>query len=233
MVIRFRIRLRAMSFLTVGGGVPDVMGSDIVHVRKTVVDGNGTRTVVYIPGSTVKGVLRTNASRVAAAYGFSTCNEVEPASISKNHEKMKEVCDVCKLFGRPGDEPHVSSKVYVSDFTSEVAGNNRILVTRVSLDDSTLTARRGALYTVEHVLPGTEYVGEVRVEESEGVKSLLPLLLLSIAELRLSVLGRGGLVDAILEDGGALDAQVSGDWRPLLENLRSWLWKGLLDRGAV
>ncbi len=232
-MIRFRIRFRTVSFLTVGGGIPDVMGADIVHVRKAVVDGNVTREVLFIPGSGVKGVLRTNASRVAESYGFSSCMEVDPVRISKRHGVMEGPCDVCKLFGRPGEKPDASSKVYVSDFTTEQTGNNRILVARVSLDDKTLTARRGALYTVEHVVPGTEFVGDVRMWDGEGVKTLLPLLLLSIAELRLSGLGRGGLVDAVLEDGGTLDAQVSDDWKPLPSALRTWLWRGWLDRGAV
>ena len=227
-MIRFRVRLRTVSFLTVGGGVPEVMGADVVHVRKKVVDGDGARDVIYIPGSSVKGVLRTNASRVADAYGFTSCNAIEPQRIDEAHRSMNGVCDVCRLFGRPGRGPEDWSRIFVSDFTSEEADNRRMVVTRVSLDDSTLTAREGALYSIEHVLPGTEFSGEVRIEDGDDVRGLLPLLLLAIAELRLSGLGRGGLVDAKVEDGNRLDRLVGDEWRALLEGLRSWFWEGWL-----
>lgn len=231
-MIRFRLRLRAVSLLTVGGGVPDVMGADIVHVRKKVVNGDVARGVIYIPGSSVKGVLRTNASRVAASYGFTSCNAIDPQRIDEAHGSMNGVCDVCKLFGRPGEDPKDWSRVFVSDFASEEASNRRMVVTRVSLDDRTLTARQGALYSIEHVLPGTEFSGEVRIEDGDGVRDLFPLLLLAIAEMRLSGLGRGGLVDARVEDGNRLDPLVGDEWRALLEGLRSWFWEGWMGRDA-
>ncbi len=229
-MIRFGLRLRAMSFLTVGGGIPDVMGADIVHVRKTVVNGGTVSNDIYIPASSVKGVLRTNASRVAEAYGFESCGEVDPDRMTRAHGGG--ACDVCRLFGRPGNAPDDSSRLFVTDFKSEEAESNRMVVTRVSLDDRTLTAREGALYSVEHVLPGTEFSGEVLVEGGDEVRSLLPLLLLAIAELRLSGLGRGGLVDAKVEDGNSLDALVGVEWRPLLNGLRSWLWERWSGLGA-
>ncbi len=231
-MIRFRLRLRAMSFLTIGSGIPDIMGADVVHVRKTVVNGEVTRNVIYIPGSSVKGVLRTNASRIANAYGFKSCIEIDPRRLCALLNESGAGCDVCELFGRPGADPRYSSKLFVSDFTSEEAENNRMLVTRVSLDDRTLTSRRGALYSVEHVLPGTEFTGTLKVEDDGSVGRLLPLLLLAIAELRLKGLGRGGLVDAKVEDNNSLDALVGDEWRPLVEGLRSWLWEGRLGRDA-
>ena len=104
------------------------------------------------------------------------------------------------------------------------------MVARVSLDNRTLAARHGALYSVEHVVPGTEFSGEIKV--AEDARGLLPLLLLAIAELRLRGLGRGALVDARIEDGGALDPLVGDEWRPLLRALRSWLWEGWLGHAA-
>jgi CRISPR/Cas system CSM-associated protein Csm3 (group 7 of RAMP superfamily) len=222
-VIRFKLRLRAAALLTVGWGVPDVLGADIVHARKLKVEGGKTSEVLYIPGSSVKGALRTAASRVAAAYGFTSCGETRPDLIAKAHAGVP--CDVCKLFGYPGDDPSAASRVWVSDFDL-VGGAGKTVVVCVALDNKTLTARQGALYSMEHLLPGSEFEGEIRVDES--ARELIPLLLLAIAELRTGRFGRRSVVDARVVDGGALDGAVEARWRPLLGELRSWLWEGVV-----
>lgn len=228
MVIRFKLGLRAATLLTVGWGVPDVLGADVVHARKRRLErsgGAGARAVdaIYIPGSSVKGALRTAASRVAAAYGFTSCGEVQPDLMARAHGRGS--CDVCKLFGRPGDDPSAASSLWVSDF--EPVGEPRtIVVARVALDNKTLTAAAGALYIMEHLLPGSEFEGEVRVHD--GAKNLLPLLLLAIAELRTGRFGRRSVVDARIVDGGALDGVVGKRWHPLLAELRNWLWSGVV-----
>jgi CRISPR/Cas system CSM-associated protein Csm3 (group 7 of RAMP superfamily) len=222
-VIRFKLRLRAAALLTVGWGVPDVLGADIVHARKLKVEGGKTSEVLYIPGSSVKGALRTAASRVAAAYGFTSCGETRPDLIAKAHAGVP--CDVCKLFGYPDDDPSAASRIWVSDFDL-VGGAGKTVVVRVALDNKTLTARQGALYSMEHLLPGSEFEGEIRVDES--ARELIPLLLLAIAELRTGRFGRRSVVDARVVDGGALDGAVEARWRPLLGELRSWLWEGVV-----
>jgi CRISPR/Cas system CSM-associated protein Csm3 (group 7 of RAMP superfamily) len=222
-VIRFKLRLRAAALLTVGWGVPDVLGADIVHARKLKVEGSGASEVLYIPGSSVKGALRTAASRVAAAYGFTSCGETRPELIAKAHAGGP--CDVCRLFGYPGDDLSAASRVWVSDF-NPVGEPRTVTVVRVGLDDRTLTAREGVLYSMEHLLPGSEFEGEVRVDED--ARNLVPLLLLAIAELRTGRFGRRSVVDARIVDDGVLDGAVEARWRPLLGELRSWLWEGVV-----
>jgi len=222
-VIRFKLRLRAVTLLTVGWGIPDVLGADVVHARKLRVEGGKRAEVLYIPGSSVKGALRTAASRVAAAYGFTSCGQVKPELIANAHAGGP--CDVCRLFGYPGDDPSAASRLWVSDFN--LVGEPRtVTVVRVGLDDRTLTAREGVLYSMEHLLPGSEFEGEVRVDDS--ARNLIPLLLLAIAELRTGRFGRRSLVDARVEDGGALDGVVKGEWKSLLDELRKWLWEGVV-----
>ena len=235
MVIRFKLRLRAVSLLTVGWGVPDVLGSDVVHARKRKLGGAKGRAVevLYVPGSSVKGALRTAASRVALAYGFESCNEVRPRLIAEAHSRPELIaeahsgvpCNVCRLFGYPGDDPLAASRIWVSDF-NPVGEPRTVIVARVSLDNRTLTAAEGTLYSMEHLLPGSEFEGEVRVDES--ARDLIPLLLLAIAELRTGSFGRRAVVDAKVEDGGALDGVVESRWHPLLNELRNWLWKGVV-----
>jgi CRISPR/Cas system CSM-associated protein Csm3 (group 7 of RAMP superfamily) len=224
-VIGFKLRLKAATLLTVGWGVPDVMGADVVHSRKLQFDGSKAKYdyVYYISGSSVKGSLRTAASKVAAAYGFSSCGEVKPERIEAAHKGS--ACDVCRLFGYPSRDPSAASSVFVSDF-NPVGGVNSTILFHVALDDRTLTALEGALYSMEHLLPGAEFEGEVRV--SEASRGLLPLLLLAIAELRTGRLGRASICDVKVVDGGALDAYVERRWHPLLQELRGWLWEGMV-----
>lgn len=217
MVIGFKLRIRAATLLTVGWGLPEILGADVVHARKLV----GDRYELYLPGSSVKGALRTAASRVAQSYGFTSCGEVEPSRISAAHERTGGPCDVCRIFGWPNGE----AALHVGDFKLVGSAATEV-VARVALDDGTLTAERRKLYSMEHLPPGAEFEGEVRF--SEAASSLLPLFLLAVAELRTGRFGRRSLVDVRVEDGEALDAHVAPDWKELLAELRSWLWEGVV-----
>jgi hypothetical protein len=79
---------------------------------------------------------------------------------------------------------------------------------------------------MEHLLPGSEFEGEVRVDDS--ARDLIPLLLLAIAELRTGRFGRRSIVDAKVEDSGVLDSVVEDRWKPLLAELRKWLWEEVM-----
>jgi hypothetical protein len=79
---------------------------------------------------------------------------------------------------------------------------------------------------MQHLLPGSEFEGEVRLDES--ARDLVPLFLLAIAELRTGRFGRRSVVDAKVEDSGVLDGAVGDRWRPLLNELRWWLWEGVV-----
>lgn len=218
-MIRTRIKLRAVTLLTVGWSISEIMGADVVHARKRV----GDRYELYIPGSSVKGALRSAASRVATAYGFTSCGEVEPSRIRAAHAAMGRTCSVCELFGEPGG---LEAALHVSDFRLVGSAATEVIA-RVSIDDRSLTAERGKLYSIEHLTPGAEFVGEIRLCEDR--KDLLPLLLLAAAELRTGRFGRRSLVDVKLEDEGALNRLIDEKWKPLLEELRSWLWEGVVE----
>lgn len=213
-MISFTLKLKALTLLTVGWNIGDVMGADIMFARKL----KGGKLTIYIPGSSVKGSLRSAASKVAESYGFSSCGKVSPWEI-----KHQNPCDVCRLFGYPhmNNNSHlIRSPLIVSDFMASKA--KTVTLTRVSIDDKTLTAEERKLYTVEHVFPGTEFVGTIKVDEN--AKDLLPLLMLAIAELRTGRFGRRSIVDAKIEG----DVDVNPKWKPLLEELKNYLWEGRL-----
>lgn len=218
-MIKFILKLRAVTFLTVGGGLPELIGVDVAFIRVPIEN----EYKLYIPGSSVKGALRTSTSRIAEYYGFKSCGEIEPGKIIRTH-RNKGLCDVCKLFGYPGREHGESSPLLVSDFKPE--GEVKVVdITHTSINNKTLTALEGALYTIEHVVPGTIFSGVISLRED--VTSLLPLLLLGVAELRTSRFGLRSLVDLRIEDNGELDKYVDVKWKPLLSELRKWLWEGI------
>jgi len=220
-VIEFKVFLNSVTLLTVGGGVPEVHGADVVFVKLS--GENGAEP--YIPGSSVKGALRTSTTRIARHYGFTACGEIEPSRIKRAHS-AKGICDVCRLFGYPDQRGGNSSPLFVSDFKLVVGSVKPELVTRVGLDRKRLIALEGALYTVEHLPPGTLFEGLIGLRE-EAV-DLLPLLLLGMAELRMSAFGRRSLVDMKIEDAGLLNKYIQDKWRPLLQGLREWLWEGIV-----
>lgn len=170
----------------------------------------------YVPGSSFKGALRSAASRVASAYGFTSCGEIRPDAIERAHS---EPCDVCKLFGLP--KSGAPSSLFVSDLVATRA--SPVLVTRVRLEDRAMKAAEGALYTTEHLQPGTEFAGSVAVHGA--TRDLLGLLMLSMAELRLGRLGRATVMDLAIEEYEGLKAALEGTrWARLVDDLRRWLW---------
>jgi CRISPR/Cas system CSM-associated protein Csm3 (group 7 of RAMP superfamily) len=201
-MIEFDIFVKPVTLGCVGSSVRAVLGPDIEFYRRG--------DTICIPGSSLKGALRSSASRVARVYGFESCDEVRP-------EHMKP-CDVCKLFGGPGGLP----SLLVGDL-EPVEQTQRIIITRVKINDKSLRAEEGGLYTQEHVL-FSEFRGKVIILNPE--KRLLGLLLLAIAELRLDRVGRNTVLDVRLERTESLQAEIEPRWMELLEGLKKWLWEG-------
>jgi len=197
-----------------------VLGPDIQFVKRINYDGSSE---IYIPASSFKGALRSSASRISESYGFRSCGEVRPERIREKHEKIGGLCDICKLFGYPGSA--LPSPLILSDLLP-VNHVETIALTRVKIDDRSMRAAEGALFLIEHVPPGCEFAGIVELTSTS--KEKIALLLLSLAELRLGRMGRGGLIDLRIEDASELEAVVKDTlWLNLLNELRRWLWSDL------
>lgn len=206
--------------MCVGWGHPSEIGYDIPFAKKGVLNGGRHSYRIFIPGSSFKGSLRSATSRIAGPYGFKSCKEVSPGRIEAAHSSGG-ICDVCQLFGYP--KSNVPSKVIVSDL--DCVGHPRTMgLTRVRIDDSSLKAAEGALFTSECVLPGTVFKGSISVR---GVgANLLGLLLLGLAELRMGRFGRASAIDLMLEDTASLEEALKGTrWYSLLVDLKGWLWE--------
>lgn len=223
-MISFILELKAVTLLTVSGGVPELFGADVAFMRAPNASG---KYKLYVPGSSVKGALRSAASRIAKQYGFESCGEVEPGRIARAHDKG--ICDVCALFGYPNMLGGERSPLTVSNFelTEDSDSKDKLIsVTHVSIDEKRAVARKWALYVAEYVVPGVSFRGYISVDPT--LKNLLPLLLLAIAELRTGRFGRRSIVDARIVDNGELDKHINQEWRGLLKSLREWLWTSLV-----
>jgi len=123
----------------------------------------------YIPGSSLKGVFRSTAEKIARTYGLRVC-DISPGTICgsiykkdlekaiKNNDRagllkiVNDFCIVCKLFGSASYKSHI-------DFGDGFVIGPYIISSKtgIAINRRTGAAARGALYTVEYVEPGAKF----------------------------------------------------------------------------
>lgn len=199
-MITLNLKFRVLSFLTIGGSTTFSLTDNPLHP-------------MVVPPSSIKGTLRTAISNFLPK-GYTSCNGTSPEEIMKAHER-EGVCDVCKLFGYPN---HESDCIKI-----EVVGAqklDRLIVTRVSINDKTQTAEKGKLFSSEAVKPLSEFEVKIYFNEKCGDR-LLKLLLYSLLALRLWRLGRNAMIDLkLVYEGSPKDDEM----RVLLDRLSNYLW---------
>lgn len=197
--LRFKVRKR----LCVGGSYAIRSRADI-PLNTIVV--NGSRKI-YIPGSTIKGILRTSFIKVSGLIGINV------KSFRVNPEELLAIDDyTARLFGKPeGGESRILVEPAYLEY-GEVETH-----THIAIEDDTGVVREGALYTIEYIPVGSEFHSWVRGRglELEDIRGLLTAIL----ELRYCRIGRAGLIDVdIVRDESRMpeealkDAIVSKLW---------------------
>lgn len=225
--MRFYVRARPVGITLIGWNYPSIFDVDLPFMRKIVKvpspsGGKNIEMQIYIPGSSFKGALRSAASRVASSYGFTSCGQVEPSLIEVAHRKYG-VCDVCKVFGYPGNS--TASPITVSDL-NPVNDVRTFNVTRTRIEDRSLKVAEGSLYTYEHIDDRVEFRGYIQISLRDP--NTVGLILLALAELRLGRIGRSSHFDFMVEESIELKQVLSGSrWASLLEDLGRWLWIGV------
>lgn len=150
---------------------------------------------LVIPGSTVKGVLRT-ASYLAANYlkqkgiNLESCGAKDPGEIRLIHKKMGlEQCDTCMLFGMP-DHPGL---LEVSLFRpAKDLPSITLTTTKISIDPYSLKSAEGALYVREETAPGLVFSGEIKLDLNVlGDRKCTYLLLLLTSMKLVEYVGMG------------------------------------------
>jgi len=165
-IYKFEIKLVNLTPLSIGTGKS--ASSALEGLDNPVVRLNGK---VYIPGSSLKGALRSEAEKyVRTTYGESpeyVCDILDPKGENGElfrKDKLNEKyvpCLVCRIFGGPT----VASHIKVFDAFSQKA----ITETRkcVSIDRITGGQHPGRLFDIEYVVPNSEFNLTIEIENIE------------------------------------------------------------------
>ena len=191
----FKGQLNINSALHIGSGAPNPL-TDSPFVKS---DGH-----YFIPGSSIRGAMRSHLERVSPAFGIKTCQlsastNVKCITVNKMTQKafdqemergipefdlfkwlMKNdrLCDTCLLFG----SPYYSSKIKLPDmFLTTASSPEGIIRNGVAIDRDTGTAKEGALFDIEVLNKGIKFEFELIAENLE--KNDFALLALVLKEL--------------------------------------------------
>ena len=157
--------LTTRTALHIGGGAAELDAVDLPVVKTH-------RGDPFIPGSSLKGVVRSTVEallRAAGIEGLRACNPLdEDASCGTHTERdapLRAHCAVCRLFG----SHLVASHVRFSDAHLVRRGGPNPLEKRdgVSIDRDLRVAADKRKYDVEVVAPGTAFSLEVLVQNPE------------------------------------------------------------------
>lgn len=115
-----------------------------------------------IPGSSIKGVLRSEAERYAKSRGWPICDVIaDPTFEMKKKEEEKDLyepCVVCRVFGGPTVASHLV-------FSNAIARHYHVETkTRVSICRLTGGQYPGRLFDIEYVVPGSKFNWRVKIE---------------------------------------------------------------------
>jgi CRISPR-associated protein Csm3 len=109
-----------------------------------------------IPGSSLKGVLRTELERLLKGLDIDVCTVPD---VCKTKKRIVETeCPVCLLFG--GGE--LAGSVRIKDATANRQKTS--IRDGVAIERKTRKAKAGAKYDIEVVPQGTEFEGEIIIE---------------------------------------------------------------------
>lgn len=140
-----------------------------------------------IPGSSLKGALRSNLEAILAQRGVEVCVPYTaiPDRIRRDNRLRKEylqkierldtcdprdpVCPICQMFGTAGGAQGLSGHVIVLDARLKDTFDPAILTerTHVAITRDTRSQAGGALVSVEAVDAGVEFSGIIRLVNPE------------------------------------------------------------------
>ncbi|MEM0192044.1 MAG: RAMP superfamily CRISPR-associated protein [Candidatus Korarchaeum sp.] len=192
--------------LLIGSGAPMVTRADITFTK--VRRYGSPSKHLLIPGSTVKGVLRTSLIRTAHLIG-------EPVLSRSVHPSETVRGDVISsLFGSVSWPPSkvIVENVIIDSKTEEMA--------HVRINDETRTAEEGGLFVGEYLPEGSSF--DVRVLGRGLTLQEARALFLSILEMNYERIGRGGIATVRILDNSRIPPDLAQDdvVREILEGLR-------------
>ncbi len=149
--------------------------------------GSSIEGIPYLPGSSIKGMLRINAQRIAWLLGLTSCGQKLPEKIKEKH--TEGICNICKLFGCPDN----TSKVQISDALPFIEDVPTTVFTGIRLNLKSHTTDQGALFQYEAFCKDISLKGTIHFQNLDDRE--IKLILLALKELNWSGIGhQSGLI---------------------------------------
>lgn len=187
-VVFIDLEAETRSGLRIGGPSPRLDTDMPVH--------RDHRGQPLLPGSSLKGVLRSTAERVLRARGgpgeHGACDVLTEPCLGRlgeesevGDDELERRCWCCRVFGGP----HCAGRLTVGDLQAVAAST--IVRDGVGIDRDELRAAPGVKYDYEVVVPGSTFAGTLRIDDPERGDIGLVLGLLDLFEAGVSTLGSG------------------------------------------
>lgn len=222
--MKIEVLLRSLKLVSLGDLTSFGFISDVPFYRSP-----GGRFA--IPGSSIKGVLRTLATNLAKEYGLSAIDTINPSILQSSNN------DVALLFGKPGLSLPV---VRISTFYP-VDNVEPVVLTRIKINEKTGRVEERALFEVEYLPPCTVFSGRIylnvgllerQCNNANKVEKLVTLFFKALKFLRFNRLGRGDSVyDVKVVNVDDLEKELSARGFSdkvlfdTLSSLREFFWK--------
>lgn len=204
--IDIKIRLTTIKKLNIGSAYAVKTRAD-VPIQRILLHG---KQHVFIPASTIKGVLRTSLMKVANLLGYKVAHFVDPERLSS----IDENDIVVKLFGGPHNKP---SKVFVDPV---IIDTQTITLKHTTINDKIRVVKERALFSVEYIPLKTQFETFIhgRGLTLEEVRALFTAIL----ELNYERIGKCGLIDVkIVRSESKIQKELLED-----EIIKS-IWEGI------
>ncbi|NVM01154.1 MAG: hypothetical protein HWN67_02380 [Candidatus Helarchaeota archaeon] len=194
--------------LIIGTGQMDFRPSRFQQIQKVKV---GEKYKPVIPATSIKGVLRTNAMKIAHLLGLKSCGKIKPEDITQAHKSTN--CHVCSIFGAP----NIPSKIIVEDAISKDKEIIFDKYTGIKLNSKSRVTEKGALFQYEAVGIGQNFQFNIICEGLTTDES--KLLTYAIRELQIYGIGRyGGSLKITSLNLGELPDEVRSIAKEAFEN---------------
>jgi len=235
--------LRNETRLHIGSGEPLTPGQliDRSVIRMKILKENEMLYLPYIPGSSLKGALRSLAERFAKSMGEDIARNIcDPLDIirkdAEREQHEKNPCIVCQIFGNTG----VASHITIFDCLPEDNPPTEIKP-GIGIHRVLRSVYPGLLFNEEYVSPGVRWSFRIRIvnidldDDNDARSKLLRMLLKELVEGRVQIGGRksvgSGLIKLLASETKIRKFKLeNGELKKVMERtLEEWMQeKGLL-----
>jgi CRISPR-associated protein Csm3 len=219
--------IETLTPLHIGSGKPEV---EIGEVDMPIL--RDPRGQPYIPGSSLKGRVRTEAERIARKMDMEVCEPPNVKDMCGSKKKsVNEFCICCRIFGTAGSIS-LASKVKFRDAYPLERVESLLERTGIAINRDTGAVTSGALYTIEAVPAGVKFGLEIVADNlSDDELKLLKAALKSVEDSALggsSTRGFGKVkiaIEGVRERSAGYYLGVEGEKVITGEEVKRWLMR--------